>query len=118
MSAGQPMPSAFAGLFWFTPDYSGFEYVSPHLEFFPADLASGSVVTYNKTHRQERPDTYSKTPRGRVDVFLGTIYIFVDPNCPGTALERVIKEFRLCPYRSSIEVVYDPKRGIGGRSSA
>jgi hypothetical protein len=97
------LKSAFTGLFWFTNDYSGFVEAYFDKEFTRGDVISGERLMVEYEHSNFMDVPY-ETPRGRISVYDGNIWISVGTLCPDSAIELVKKKYGLSGYGNRVKV--------------
>ena len=97
--------SFFVGLFCFKEDYSDIDRIADGVRFFTDEdiaakktiLPEGSLSTYKARLK--------KLPGGRVELNEGVVTITVGEKCPESAIDIIIRNMCLEPYKEGIRVI-------------
>ena len=95
---------SYAGLFWFSEDFSSIIHSEGDKEFSENDLLLKRTILPQGTHRSFSIDSPYSLPRGRIEVESGKIIVTVGEGCPESTLEKVIGDYGLGKFRNVLEV--------------
>jgi hypothetical protein len=98
--------SFWIGLFWFSSDYSAIEKKVADKEIEVSEVRTKLKIIPDGSHAEYRVNPYS-LPRGRIQVEVGNIVIYVGESCPNSAINLVIEEYGISKHQAYVRIKHD-----------